>query len=108
MAVENLSHGTELMIKFPRLHQASRPMPPLHLSASVETIPAVTATGTFGPLCVAGLFAGIGGIELGLSRAGHQIVYLCEKDSSARLVLGKRFPGISVAEDVTRLKHLPT
>lgn len=43
------------------------------------------------PLRVAGLFAGIGGIELGLHRAGHQTVQLCEIDLAARAVLTARF-----------------
>src|SRR6187549_1118062 len=32
------------------------------------------------PLRVAGLFAGVGGIELGLHRAGHEAALLCELD----------------------------
>src|ERR1035441_3705174 len=38
-----------------------------------------------------GLFAGIGGIELGLSRAGHHTRLLCEIDPAARAVLEPRF-----------------
>lgn len=37
-----------------------------------------------------GLFAGIGGIELGLERAGHQCLQLCEIDRSAQAVLRER------------------
>src|SRR6266516_2561085 len=43
-------------------------------------------------LKVVGLFAGIGGIELGLHRAGHQATLLCEVDPGARAVLADRFP----------------
>jgi len=42
-------------------------------------------------LRVAGLFAGIGGIELGLSRAGHTTTLLCDIDEAARAVLRDRF-----------------
>lgn len=36
---------------------------------------------------VAGLFAGVGGLELGLGRAGHETMMLCEIDPPARAVL---------------------
>lgn len=55
----------------------------------------------------AGLFAGIGGIELGLSRAGHQTMLFCENDRSATAVLQARFPGIPIHPDVRELRHLP-
>jgi DNA (cytosine-5)-methyltransferase 1 len=58
-------------------------------------------------LKVAGLFAGIGGIELGLKRAGHETVLNCELDPGARRVLESRFPGVEVAPDVTELDSLP-
>jgi DNA (cytosine-5)-methyltransferase 1 len=58
-------------------------------------------------LKVAGLFAGIGGIELGLKRAGHETVLNCEIDPGARRVLETRFPGVEVASDVTELESLP-
>ena len=37
-----------------------------------------------------GLFAGIGGLELGLERAGHRTVLLSEKDEGAQQVLRER------------------
>jgi DNA (cytosine-5)-methyltransferase 1 len=58
-------------------------------------------------LKVAGLFAGIGGIELGLKRAGHETVLNCEIDAGARRVLETRFPGTEVSTDVTELDSLP-
>jgi DNA (cytosine-5)-methyltransferase 1 len=58
-------------------------------------------------LRVVGLFAGIGGIELGLQAAGHETVLLCELDSPARRVLAERFPDIELAGDVTSLETLP-
>ena len=60
-------------------------------------------------LRVAGLFAGIGGIELGLAGAGHNAVGLCEIEPSARRVLGEQFdvPAARLWNDVTALKRLP-
>jgi DNA (cytosine-5)-methyltransferase 1 len=58
-------------------------------------------------LKVAGLFAGIGGIELGLSSAGHRTLLLCENDSGAAAVLKQRFPGIDLVGDVRALDLLP-
>jgi DNA (cytosine-5)-methyltransferase 1 len=49
------------------------------------TTPAARRAGE--ALSVAGLFAGIGGIELGLHRAGHHTEILCEIDTGASLVL---------------------
>jgi DNA (cytosine-5)-methyltransferase 1 len=54
-----------------------------------------------------GLFAGIGGIELGLHRAGHSTEMFCEIDQAATEVLRARFDGIEIREDVTQLRSLP-
>jgi DNA (cytosine-5)-methyltransferase 1 len=59
------------------------------------------------PLVAAGLFAGIGGIELGLERAGHRTALLCEIDDSACAVLEKHFPGVPRQRDVRTLRLLP-
>jgi DNA (cytosine-5)-methyltransferase 1 len=56
---------------------------------------------------VVGLFAGVGGLEVGLSRAGHDATLLCEIDPGAKSVLHKRFPGVRVHDDVTTLTRLP-
>ncbi|MBY3034399.1 DNA cytosine methyltransferase [Rhizobium leguminosarum] len=53
------------------------------------------------------MFSGIGGFEVGLHRAGHQTVLMCESDPFAQEVLRDRFPGIELHPDVTRLKNLP-
>jgi DNA (cytosine-5)-methyltransferase 1 len=58
-------------------------------------------------LQVAGLFAGIGGIEHGLHRAGHKAGLLCENDPAARAVLADRFPGVLMKGDVRDLRGLP-
>lgn len=56
---------------------------------------------------VAGLFAGIGGVELGLHGAGHQTTLLCEIEPAAQEVLRERFPGVRLESDVRTLKTLP-
>ena len=56
---------------------------------------------------VAGLFAGIGGLETGLSNAGHETVMLCEIWEPARTVLKKRLRGIPCERDVCKLTSLP-
>lgn len=58
-------------------------------------------------LKVAGLFAGIGGLELGLSRAGHLALQFCELDPGANAVLRSRFPDVALHDDVTTLRCLP-
>lgn len=59
------------------------------------------------PMPVTALFAGIGGIELGLERAGHATLKLCENDSGATAVLDKHFHGIPLHEDIGDLGSLP-
>jgi len=54
-----------------------------------------------------GLFAGIGGIEEGLRRAGWRTELLCEIDSVAQAVLRRRFPRVKIANDVKELSQLP-
>jgi DNA (cytosine-5)-methyltransferase 1 len=64
-----------------------------------------------GPPCqgfsVVGLFAGIGGIELGLHDAGHETVLLCDNDPASQAVLKARFDGIPLVGDVNELIALP-
>lgn len=60
------------------------------------------------PLAVVGLFAGIGGIELGLHRTGHRSLLLCEVDSAAKRVLEIRFSDVKLHDDVRSLKTLPS
>lgn len=64
-------------------------------------------SGSTHKLRVAGLFAGIGGIELGMSRAGHETELLCENEATAVAVLKHRFEGIRLATDVRGIKKLP-
>jgi DNA (cytosine-5)-methyltransferase 1 len=57
-------------------------------------------------LTIAGLFAGIGGLEKGLVQAGHRSKLLCEIDPGASRVLRARFPGIKLVSDVRKLRSL--
>jgi DNA (cytosine-5)-methyltransferase 1 len=77
-------------------HQAPWP----HASAPRE--PSLTSR-----LSVAGLFAGIGGLELGLRRAGHTARVLCEIDRGAQAVLASHFPRVPLAQDIRDLETLP-
>jgi DNA (cytosine-5)-methyltransferase 1 len=58
-------------------------------------------------LVAAGLFAGIGGFELGLAHAGCEVALLCENWPPARAVLEARFPKVPLAGDIRELKALP-
>lgn len=59
------------------------------------------------PLSVVGLFAGIGGIEVGLHNAGHRTELLCEIDAAAQCVLRTHFPEIPLTSDVRELESIP-
>jgi DNA (cytosine-5)-methyltransferase 1 len=69
--------------------------------------PPLDAAPTQPPLVCAGLFAGIGGLELGLSRSDHETRLLCEIDRAANAVLDAHFDGVTRATDVCQLKGLP-
>jgi DNA (cytosine-5)-methyltransferase 1 len=56
---------------------------------------------------VAGLFAGIGGLEVGLSRSGWETTLLCEIDPAARAVLSHHMPDVDLYGDVRKLRALP-
>lgn len=56
---------------------------------------------------VAGLFAGIGGFELGLEQAGHTSALLCESWAPAQAVLKARFPDAPLHSDIRELSRLP-
>jgi len=60
---------------------------------------------------IAGLFAGIGGIELGFHQAlgdSVETVLLCESWDAAQAVLAKRFPETRIHPDVRELTKLPS
>lgn len=56
----------------------------------------------------AGLFAGIGGFEVGLSRAGHRSELLCDALAASKAVLEARFPDVEYRHDIVRLRSLPS
>jgi DNA (cytosine-5)-methyltransferase 1 len=59
------------------------------------------------PLNVAGLFAGIAGLERGMARSGHETLMFCENDPSAAAVLADRYPEVPLHDDVRTLDELP-
>lgn len=56
---------------------------------------------------VAGLFAGIGGLESGLAAGGHAAEVFCEVWRPAAAVLADRFPQVPVLPDVRTIERLP-
>lgn|SRR5258708_4502861 len=56
---------------------------------------------------VVGLFAGIGGIERGMTRAGFASELLCEIDPGAVAVLRRSMPGVPIHLDVQQLASVP-
>lgn len=57
---------------------------------------------------IGALFAGIGGLELGLHEAGHQTVFTSEVWKPAIAVLENRFVGVPNRPDVRTLRSLPS
>lgn len=54
---------------------------------------------------IGSLFSGIGGLELGLERAGlGEVVWQCEKDAFCREVLARHWPGVTRYDDVKTLR----
>jgi DNA (cytosine-5)-methyltransferase 1 len=58
-------------------------------------------------LKIAGLFAGIGGIEEGFRRAGHHAHLLCDSHPGCQAVLRARFPDVPIHGDIRKLEYLP-
>ena len=57
---------------------------------------------------VVGLFAGIGGLEVGLAGAGHNTVMMCEIWEPARAVLSTRFPHTDLERNIVELRDFPS
>lgn len=53
------------------------------------------------------LFTGIGGLDLGLERAGFECMYQVEIDDFCRKVLTKRWPAVPKFGDICEIKELP-
>ena len=49
------------------------------------------------------MFSGVGGFDIAVKRAGHEIVGACEIDRYARDVYARHFPGIEIHEDATKI-----
>ena len=94
------THGTH-SLQFDSLDSAGVLARPMH--AQTYSTDSVIST----KLVVAGLFAGVGGLEEGFRPAGHESAMLCEFDPLARHVLRKHFPDAKITTDVTALKGLP-
>ena len=52
---------------------------------------------------VGSLFSGIGGLDLGLERAGMKVIWQCEIDEYASKVLKKHWPGVPNLGDITKV-----
>ena len=55
-------------------------------------------------LKVASFFAGIGGFDLGLERAGMKVVFQCEINAFSQRVLRSRWPGVNLHGDISTLQ----
>ena len=58
-------------------------------------------------MVVSGLYAGIGGFELGFQRSGHRTVLMSEVDPDARKVIRHRFDDTALDTNVVELAALP-
>lgn len=52
---------------------------------------------------VASFFSGIGGFDLGLERAGMEVVFQCEVNKFCREILSKHWPRVLLKEDITKI-----
>lgn len=51
---------------------------------------------------VASFFSGIGGIDLGLEKAGMDVPFQCEILTFGQSVLKKHWPNVKLAQDITK------
>jgi DNA (cytosine-5)-methyltransferase 1 len=59
------------------------------------------------PVRTIGLFAGIGGLELGFEKAGFETALMAESDPLCQAVLKQRFPKTKIVGDVADIRCLP-
>ncbi len=89
-------------------HEADQPLLPLWGEhASPRSVAIGNKKRKPRTLKTVGLFSGVGGIELGFQRAGHESLLLCEIDKPARAVLEARLPDIPKHDDICTLRKLP-
>jgi DNA (cytosine-5)-methyltransferase 1 len=100
-----MSKGTKSSSKVRGHGEQSAPLLDLMARKAVQKEPARVPTRS---LRTVGLFAGIGGIELGLHRAGHRTSLLCEIEEGARAVLSERFPDVPQHDDIRTLDEFPS
>ena len=55
-------------------------------------------------LRVASFFSGIGGFDLGLERAGMNVIFQCEINEFCKKVLKKHWPNVHLESDILQLK----
>jgi DNA (cytosine-5)-methyltransferase 1 len=55
------------------------------------------------PFKVASFFSGIGGLDLGLERAGFEVVFQCEVNQFCREILQKHWPTVPINDDIRTL-----
>lgn len=70
-------------------------------------MPSSVVTSADPAFTIAGLFAGIGGLELGLHESGARTELLCEVWPQAQAVLREHFPGVPIHDDIATLRELP-
>ncbi|MCX6864852.1 MAG: DNA (cytosine-5-)-methyltransferase [Verrucomicrobia bacterium] len=56
---------------------------------------------------ITSLFSGIGGLEYGFHKAGHNTQLFCENDPAAQKVLRHRFPDVRIESDICNLSRIP-
>jgi DNA (cytosine-5)-methyltransferase 1 len=54
-------------------------------------------------MTVGSLFSGVGGFDIGLERAGYEIVWQCEADPKCQSVLRRHWPDVRLIDDVERM-----
>ena len=59
-------------------------------------------------LTVGSLFSGIGGLDLGMERAGFEIVWQCEIDPFCQKILRKHWPNVRMYDDVKEIGRTNT
>ena len=55
---------------------------------------------------VGSLFSGIGGLDLGLERAGMEIIWMCEWAKHPRKLLKRKWLGVKIYEDIKETKKI--